>query len=108
MSIAIGKAGQNVRLASKLTGYELDIESGEGRDRPTPKPEIKAEEAVDLQEPKPAEVEATPVAEPAPEQPEPKKAEVSEKPVEKKKPTKPKRRDDIEAGLLDAIDSHGE
>ncbi len=26
LSIAIGKAGQNVRLASKLTGYELDIE----------------------------------------------------------------------------------
>jgi N utilization substance protein A len=27
LSIAIGKGGQNVRLASKLTGYELDIES---------------------------------------------------------------------------------
>lgn len=27
LSIAIGKSGQNVRLASKLTGYELDIES---------------------------------------------------------------------------------
>jgi len=26
LSIAIGKGGQNVRLASKLTGYELDIE----------------------------------------------------------------------------------
>jgi N utilization substance protein A len=25
-SIAIGRMGQNVRLASKLTGYELDIE----------------------------------------------------------------------------------
>ncbi len=25
-SIAIGRAGQNVRLASKLSGYELDIE----------------------------------------------------------------------------------
>ncbi len=32
LSIAIGKNGQNVRLASKLTGYELDIEgtSGDG------------------------------------------------------------------------------
>jgi N utilization substance protein A len=28
-SIAIGRGGQNVRLASKLTGYELDIEAGE-------------------------------------------------------------------------------
>jgi transcription termination/antitermination protein NusA len=35
-SIAIGRAGQNVRLASKLTGYELDIETA------TKKPEVKA------------------------------------------------------------------
>ena len=27
LSIAIGRSGQNVRLASKLTGYELDVES---------------------------------------------------------------------------------
>ena len=27
LSVAIGKGGQNVRLASKLTGYELDIKS---------------------------------------------------------------------------------
>jgi N utilization substance protein A len=27
LSIAIGKSGQNVRLASKLTGFELDIEA---------------------------------------------------------------------------------
>mgnify|MGYP002146179792 CR=1 FL=1 len=27
LSIAIGKNGQNVRLASKLTGYEIDIAS---------------------------------------------------------------------------------
>ena len=32
LSIAIGKSGQNVRLASKLTGYELDIEA----DKPKP------------------------------------------------------------------------
>ncbi|HVX48410.1 MAG TPA: transcription termination factor NusA [Candidatus Saccharimonadales bacterium] len=31
-SIAIGKSGQNVRLASKLTGYELDIEAEQGGD----------------------------------------------------------------------------
>ena len=28
-SIAIGRSGQNVRLASRLTGYEIDIEAGE-------------------------------------------------------------------------------
>lgn len=33
LSIAIGKGGQNVRLASKLTGYELDVES----EKSTPK-----------------------------------------------------------------------
>jgi len=30
LSLAIGKAGQNVRLASKLTGYKLDIEEAKG------------------------------------------------------------------------------
>jgi len=39
LSVAIGKSGQNVRLASKLTGYELDIESEQ------PVKEIFAEEA---------------------------------------------------------------
>ncbi len=32
LSIAIGKSGQNVRLASKLTGYEIDITSDETPD----------------------------------------------------------------------------
>lgn len=32
LSIAIGKSGQNVRLASKLTGYELDIEAEKAGD----------------------------------------------------------------------------
>ncbi len=30
LSIAIGRGGQNVRLASRLTGYELDIEAADG------------------------------------------------------------------------------
>jgi len=34
LSIAIGKGGQNVRLASKLTGYELDIEAEKGAEPP--------------------------------------------------------------------------
>ncbi len=33
-SIAIGRGGQNVRLASKLTGYELDIEASETKAAP--------------------------------------------------------------------------
>lgn len=35
LSIAIGRGGQNVRLASKLTGYELDIEADK-----SPVPEV--------------------------------------------------------------------
>ncbi len=34
-SLAIGKGGQNVRLAAKLTGYKLDIHSGEKLDTNT-------------------------------------------------------------------------
>ena len=30
LSLAIGKAGQNVRLAAKLTGYKIDIRSRSG------------------------------------------------------------------------------
>lgn len=43
LSIAIGKSGQNVRLASKLTGYELDIVSETGGS--TEQPETSAEPA---------------------------------------------------------------
>jgi len=40
LSIAIGKGGQNVRLASKLTGYELDI-AAEKQTTPAPVSEAK-------------------------------------------------------------------
>jgi N utilization substance protein A len=48
LSIAIGKSGQNVRLAGKLTGYELDVESEnkvvkEIEPAETEKPEPKVE-----------------------------------------------------------------
>ncbi|HEX8390536.1 MAG TPA: transcription termination factor NusA [Candidatus Saccharimonadales bacterium] len=48
-SIAIGRGGQNVRLASKLTGYELDIETA--TNRPTapveaPKPKKNIEDSL--------------------------------------------------------------
>jgi transcription termination/antitermination protein NusA len=34
LSIAIGKSGQNVRLAGKLTGYELDVEADKSSNEP--------------------------------------------------------------------------
>lgn len=49
LSLAIGKDGQNVRLASKLTGYRIEIEEKEGEAKPAekktkeePKEEVKA------------------------------------------------------------------
>lgn len=36
LSIAIGRGGQNVRLASKLTGYELDVEADKPKAQPVP------------------------------------------------------------------------
>jgi N utilization substance protein A len=46
-SIAIGRGGQNVRLASKLTGYELDIETAVAAPKPaTPKPKKNIEDSL--------------------------------------------------------------
>jgi N utilization substance protein A len=47
LSIAIGRGGQNVRLASKLTGYELDIESdANAKAEPAPREQkVEQEEA---------------------------------------------------------------
>ena len=46
-SIAIGKSGQNVRLASKLTGYEIDItaQGEESKKKPVAKNEEKTSSA---------------------------------------------------------------
>jgi N utilization substance protein A len=41
LSIAIGKSGQNVRLASKLTGYDLDIVAAQEAPAPAPVAEVK-------------------------------------------------------------------
>ena len=55
LSIAIGRGGQNVRLASKLVGYELDIEAekeavveGEAQVKELPKqPRLKKKEQLE-------------------------------------------------------------
>ncbi len=41
LSLAIGKGGQNVRLAIKLTGYKIDIEGKEGKKEAAPAEEKK-------------------------------------------------------------------
>lgn len=87
LSIAIGKGGQNVRLASKLSEYELDMEAD--------KPATKAPEV--------APVEAAPTAH-AVETP------VVEKVAKQQKPqaTKLKKKSELENSLLEAIEQHGE
>lgn len=81
LSVAIGKNGQNVRLASRLTGYEIDIENNGGSE---PKEAPKAEEVKE-----------------APIQPE--------KAVPVAKPEKRfKKKSELEESLLSAIDEHGE
>ncbi len=46
-SIAIGRGGQNVRLASRLTGYELDIETAEPAKKAEPaKPKKNIEDSL--------------------------------------------------------------
>lgn len=45
-SVAIGRGGQNVRLASRLTGYELDIETAQPEKKSEPKPKKNIEESL--------------------------------------------------------------
>lgn len=47
LSVAIGKAGQNVRLASKLTGFEVDIVSAEGEPKAAPKPKPRTSKNIE-------------------------------------------------------------
>ena len=79
LSIAIGKSGQNVRLASKLTGYELDIEA----------------ERTSAGAPAPASAET--------ETPDGVKVESKTLP----KQPKLKKKNELESSLLEAIEEHG-
>lgn len=89
LSIAIGKAGQNVRLAGKLTGFELDIESEKAqkdKQKATEKPEISSTSPITPE----------PVVEQSPKQ-------VESKPVVQKL----KKKTELEDSLLKAIEEHG-
>ena len=81
LSIAIGKSGQNVRLAGKLTGHELDVDA----DKKTVKEPAEADE---------------PVTETAKTEPD----NVESKPVVQKL----KKKTELEDSLLKAIEEHGE
>jgi len=70
LSLAIGKKGQNVRLAAKLTGWRIDIKSEEEK-RKEAEAQFGALEAT----------QADPAADPAPEEPSP-EAAVGAEPAE--------------------------
>lgn len=77
LSIAIGKSGQNVRLASKLAGFDIDIVPADA------KVEASAPDVATKPEPKVKE-ELKPVA-----------------------PPKLKKKEQLESSLLEAIEEHG-
>jgi N utilization substance protein A len=92
LSLAIGKEGQNARLAAKLTGWRIDIKSAsiaeaeKAAAKPAPEVEEKEAEAVIAEEPEilePEAVSAEPVEEAVAEKTEPSPAakEVLAEPV---------------------------
>ncbi len=91
LSVAIGKGGQNVRLASKLVGLELDIEEYKGKSSASVKNDEG--EAETEEEPKSDE----PATDVKPDQPKVESAD-----------DRPKRKSELEESLITAIDEHGE
>lgn len=82
LSIAIGKGGQNVRLASKLTGYEIDINSSQASSEPV---SDKSEPKQSQPKPQPKQNGPQPLAGP-----------------------RLKKKEQLESSLLEAIEEHGE
>ncbi len=110
LSIAIGKGGQNVRLASKLTGIELDIEGSK-----TTESSKKAENEVESdrkqeieKEDKAPEKVIEKAAMPAGKSQEAKPAPAKNQTVADGEKPKLKRKSDLEKGLLEALDEFGE
>ena len=65
LSLAIGKEGQNARLAAKLTGWRIDIKSAssaEAEKAAAAKPSVEAEEKEEVPAGEEAVIEAEPVA----------------------------------------------
>ena len=89
LSLAIGKEGQNARLAAKLTGWRIDIKSAsiaeaeKAAAKPAPEVEEKEAEAVIAEEPTAEAVSAEPAEEAVAEKTEPSPAaeEVLAEPV---------------------------
>lgn len=96
LSIAIGRGGQNVRLASKLTGYEIDIATADTQKAATAphNDEVTAGEPTVKKS-----VEEVPVGS---------KLKDSRKLEPKKTEQKLKKKSELESSLLEAIEEHGQ
>ncbi len=95
-SIAIGKSGQNVRLASKLSGFDIDIVADGVKPAVQPDSVEKPTVEVKTEDPAPA-APVAPVAPVAPEEP----VALSPRPKLKKK-------EQLESSLIEAIEQQGE
>lgn len=105
LSIAIGRSGQNVRLASKLTGYEIDIaqaeapaDSSEQEDTAT-----EAKPALPTQQ-KPADTAESKATDGDSQE----TTATNRKPESHKTEQKLKKKTELESSLLEAIEEHGE
>jgi len=109
LSLAIGKKGQNVRLAAKLTGWKIDIigAKSEGADTKAEESEIKEtdtssaepeknEEVAEVSEEKDRPQEEAKAEEPAEEAPAASKEKEKSKPKTKKKVAKKKEKKEAE------------
>jgi transcription termination/antitermination protein NusA len=78
LSLAIGREGQNARLAARLTGWRIDIKSESQAAEPAPPPPVVPVEAAEAQAESQEEVAAGAGAEPTPEEAAPVEAEAVE------------------------------
>ena len=104
LSIAIGRSGQNVRLASKLTGFEIDVVQVDAPAEEASSDDEKAKPEAAKEESKEAKDDKQPA-----DKPEDKQEENTEKkPESKKTEQKLKKKSELESSLLDAIEEHGD
>jgi N utilization substance protein A len=82
LSLAIGKEGQNARLAAKLTGWKIDIISEEGQKKAKELEELKVKEGAEVKEEK--EIKEAEKVEEVKEKAEEEKPVLSEAPSETK------------------------
>lgn len=90
LSIAIGRGGQNVRLASKLTGYEIDIAKADNTNVTTEK-----DSTAEAKQPSEKSAEKTDDKD-------------DRKPESKRTEQKLKKKSELESSLLEAIEEHGD